>query len=80
MLNQAVGQGLKPGFDNLYLDMNGIVHNCSHPEGADLSKPLDEGAMFKDIAAYISRLFDIIRPRKLFYMAIDGIDVGVLLC
>jgi 5'-3' exoribonuclease 1 len=61
-----------PNFDNLYLDMNGIVHNCSHPEGADPSKVLDEEQMFGDIMRYIEMLFNIVKPRRVFYMAIDG--------
>ncbi|EOD37797.1 hypothetical protein EMIHUDRAFT_225049 [Emiliania huxleyi CCMP1516] len=44
-------------FDNLYLDMNGIIHPC---------------AMFVLIFEYIDRIFSVIRPRKLLYLAIDG--------
>ncbi|KAJ7368034.1 exoribonuclease 2, partial [Mycena albidolilacea] len=58
-------------FDNLYLDMNGIVHPCTHPEGRPA--PETEEEMMLEIFKYTERVVNMIRPRKLLFMAIDGV-------
>ena len=58
-------------YDNFYLDMNGIIHPCCHPE--DGMVPDSEDQMYKLIVAYVDRLVRIMRPRKLLYLAVDGV-------
>lgn len=62
-----------PEFDNLYLDMNGIIHNCSHPNDDDVHFRISEQQIFQDIFRYVEFLFRMIKPRKVFFMAIDGV-------
>ena len=60
-------------FDNLYLDVNGIVHNCSHGDDLGDVKPQTEKAMFEIIFHYIDRMVTAIKLRKLLYIALDGV-------
>jgi 5'-3' exoribonuclease 2 len=57
--------------DNLYLDMNGIVHPCSHPE--DRPPPASEEEMMIAIFEYTDRVINMVRPRKLLMIAVDGV-------
>ncbi|XP_022219524.2 5'-3' exoribonuclease 1 isoform X2 [Drosophila obscura] len=62
-----------PEFDNLYLDMNGIVHNCSHPDDNNIHFHMEEQQIFQEIFNYVDKLFYLIKPQKLFFLAVDGV-------
>jgi len=69
LVNQRVLE--KNQTDCFYLDMNGIIHNS-------FQKALEESnfgqeEIFQKIFSYTSHLFRIVRPRKLIYLAIDGV-------
>lgn len=57
--------------DNLYLDLNGIIHPCCHPRNKEA--PSTEQEMFKEIYRTIDHLVATTRPRQLLYIAVDGV-------
>ncbi|KAM7013423.1 5'-3' exoribonuclease 1 [Passerculus sandwichensis] len=72
-LSQVLKEHQIPEFDNLYLDMNGIIHQCSHPNDDDVHFRISEDKIFANIFHYLEVLFRIIKPRKVFFMAVDGV-------
>lgn len=61
-----------PAVDNLYLDMNGIIHPCSHPQNGG-PQPQSEQEIFDNIYKYTDKIIRIVKPKKVLYLAIDGV-------
>lgn len=72
-ISQLIAENRIPEFDCLYLDMNGIIHNCTHKDSDDTQFRLSEEEMFIRIFNYIEHLFGKIKPKQLFFMAVDGV-------
>ncbi len=58
--------------DNFYLDMNGIIHSCTH-SNQDKLIDIDERQMFLRIFEYTEKLYGLIKPSKLMFLAVDGV-------
>jgi 5'-3' exonuclease len=72
--------GLPPPIDRLYIDMNGIIHGCSHKNSNPEDKEEDSVSqitnkeIFRNVCFYLDRIVgDIAKPTELIYMAIDGV-------
>lgn len=72
-LHVVAKPGQLPEIDNFYLDMNGIIHNCTHPCDGDVHFRLSEADMFQDIFNYLETLFRIINPKEFLFLAVDGV-------
>jgi 5'-3' exoribonuclease 1 len=73
LISQLVEENKIPEFDNLYLDMNGIIHNCSHPDDNDAHFRITEADIFLAVFSYIEHIFTKIKPQKLMFLAVDGV-------
>ncbi|RCV36377.1 hypothetical protein SETIT_7G314000v2 [Setaria italica] len=65
-------------FHNLYLDMNCIIHPCFHPQDqmhadVDVCPPTTVSEVLESMFEHLDRLFRIIRPTRLLYLAVDGV-------
>lgn len=61
-VTEAIGRDNK-GVDNFYLDMNGIIHMCTHANAEELIV-YDERRMFQKIFEYTDRLYKIVQPKR----------------
>lgn len=62
--------------DNLYLDMNGIIHNCTHANNAEVKETEDQ--MIVKIFTYLDKLFHIVKPqaRRAGWAALGWVGLG----
>ena len=74
-INKRISEGRRSTdyVDNFYLDMNGIIHTCTHGDGIKPGEQPSEEQMIEKIFEYTDRLISIARPRKVLYLAIDGV-------
>ena len=73
-INRRLSEGLTTSrkVDNFYLDMNGIIHPCTHGNSDDFVE-LNETEMFKKIFLYVDRLYKLVKPTRVLYLAVDGV-------
>ena len=61
-----------PEVDNFYLDANGILHKSTHGDAGEIFGGA-EGDQFIRMCNYLDSLVQLVRPRRLLYIAIDGV-------
>ena len=74
LINQDISQdSIIPEFDNLYLDFNGVIHRCTHPDdGAKaLANQLTMQEMVLGMFQYVDQLFRVIKPKSCTTMAVS---------
>jgi 5'-3' exoribonuclease 1 len=61
----------------LYLDLNGIVHNCIHgndPKRHERISKLDDlEELWASIMRAIDELVHVTKPKKVLFLAVDGV-------
>ena len=59
--------------DNLYLDMNGIIHTCSHSNDFELEAGEKDEDMARKMCTEVEKLFNVVKPKKNFVLCVDGV-------
>lgn len=62
-----------PPLDNFYLDMNGIIHQCTHGNDKVLHESSNEDVVARRVWEELVRLVSLTRPLQLLYIAVDGV-------
>ncbi|KAH0478374.1 MAG: hypothetical protein KVP17_002349 [Porospora cf. gigantea B] len=59
-------------FDNLYIDLNGLIHPLTH-NGLGFTYYDSQTEAMLAVVHYITQLVYLTKPRKLLYLAVDGV-------
>ena len=63
-----------PEIDNLYLDINGIIHTVSHKYFCDASQINETTKLiYKDVCDVIKNIVHLIKPKELLMISVDGV-------
>lgn len=66
-----------PLIDNLYLDLNGIVHNNIHGNDSKRHERVSQLESFDEVWINIMKAIDeivhTVKPKKVLFLAIDGV-------
>lgn len=72
LINQNIeDDSLLLEFDNLYMDLNGVIHNASHGNEGITRRKADD-TIARACCATIDGIVKKMRPTQLIYMAVDG--------
>ena len=63
-----------PEVDNLYLDINGVIHNVSRKYFCDASQ-INETTkkIYLDVCEVVKKMIHLIKPKELLMIAVDGV-------
>jgi 5'-3' exoribonuclease 2 len=75
MVDEVEGKN-KVKCDNFYIDMNGLIHPCAHPEVG--KKPETEEEIIENVLKYLDRILNAAEPTNLLYMAIGKIILNLI--
>ncbi|KNC49529.1 5'-3' exoribonuclease [Thecamonas trahens ATCC 50062] len=62
-----------PVFHNLYMDLNGVLHNATHSNDEAVSYKKDPVTIAAAVFGYIERVFSVVGPQRLLFIAVDGV-------
>ena len=70
---QPIGTRSPVVYETLFLDLNSIIHCCAHPFNETVRNCLSMEEITAKTLRYIALLMSVVQPRRLLYMAVDGV-------
>ena len=66
-----------PAIDNLYLDLNSIIHECAHSSTENILSLLKEKTneeIYFEVCEFINQIVEFVNPQSLIMIALDGVN------
>ena len=77
MADGLPAQQKKSDVDDLYLDMNGIIHMCTHGNDPEIAETSARDQLVR-IFAFTDKVCKIVAPKRTIVLAVDGVAPVVL--